>query len=977
MSNSREIVEKIRGILADPTGASQSQLEGIAEEFASRCRRLDELLTRFISSLNMGSYAEADRISCEESLVDEYNALNFPQWQEWREICQSLGLRLPPAINNENGARLLRFASEYGSRRDLFSLLRRQALEDAPYDERLDVLYQLEAVFTGNPIWERSIQRLEETRSNEIEKFLKEFQFQNVGRFESNIRLLTGLLEELTSPVRHTAASPELCQKLRKGIAYLSSENTFQQMLVLLGDWQNAALVDQESSFPQYLERWNELLASLDSDAVVPAEMQGVADKLIALTQDYQRRRNLLDGFNRRELKLSTLLSQNAPEADLIAAYSDLEVAAEAVGTNVPTGIAETYRNRVANLRLQRSRRIVASLVVIIFIGALLIAGVWTASRRSARQKLVAEATQEVSSKLDAFEKDDYFALAEARRVLEAYEKRTSNLEVEPDFIKQKERLERLERDDQTRIAQFKEHVDKLEKAHAQETSVPSSVNFLKDAAKTEEEKAIYLRLKKEDLTWQIAAQKRVDEKYSEKLNKSIDAEKELEANINELDFDSQKKEISRLRGEIATLTSSARVVKVSDVLQKTTESLVVALDGLERRVLTAEAIRKGTEALQNALDDADSYQAVLEELDGQLEESDLKTSVRLAKESASFLDDVSAWNAFVEQYASLATNQEAKSDLYEAYATELKNSAERFSFAPKFDVLQRQADAFQTYAHQGGFQQTSQDLLKLFKRYSKPLWLFHFEDGDYYYYLTSKVDSSTKSARNKISDTSDEDFNLDLIDKSERDSLKPAAQYELYQLISESFKGSVSEKEEFDAIEKVLTRCFDAEVKIDPYLRVVLIREILGIVVHSPDFSAFQEILDEIDGDSEFDPSTNFYQPSRELRKQRELATTIWSKLSKNDRFEVVMKRAQDAFKSRQEALSQRFKLIGFIDVQGNAVQLNANLDNLQDGSLWILQKENGASRATECGVVLNGQAQIRPNFASFRWSPVFLLVK
>ena len=201
MISSAQIVEQIRRVLDEPEGFNLEQYQDLARKYASACERLNDLLSTAVQYYSTGFYCEAARIAREENLVDNFQRLFFDKVDEWREHCRNLGCEIGPNISADNGITLQTFLIKYEQYEDLFVQNRLLALSNAGATERLNTLYQLASAFPENTnAWAETIEKLEERRNTEIQKYVDSLNAQN-----ASLSIARELIAELESPVRRTS----------------------------------------------------------------------------------------------------------------------------------------------------------------------------------------------------------------------------------------------------------------------------------------------------------------------------------------------------------------------------------------------------------------------------------------------------------------------------------------------------------------------------------------------------------------------------------------------------------------------------------------------------------------------------------------------------------------------------------------------------------------------------------------------------
>ncbi len=378
-----ELVEKIRRILADPEGVTESELFALASEYASRCRRLNDKLSRAVTCIRTGSLCEADRLERDWKLLENYRALTFEGAEEWREVCRSLNCEVSALASAENNAELERFIASYEESRELFAKHRRLAMTAAPLTRRLETLYQLYANFPQQQTLRRSIDALEKARVQEITDALKSR--------KDDAGFVQEALAELQAPTRLNRPPQALLDKLGAATTRRREKDVVAQLRDLLERWATAELGHDEAKM---LETLNFYRAS------------GLSAALGALGSDEREAMKIL------ESESIELERQRAARAESQRKTRELEkstnMATEVETPAPPIVEPQAAAKRVESQALQRERRGKLTIVAVVAVGVvatLVVAGILAAlsSSRSQRQ---APPVEEKKQHVEPEEKD-------------------------------------------------------------------------------------------------------------------------------------------------------------------------------------------------------------------------------------------------------------------------------------------------------------------------------------------------------------------------------------------------------------------------------------------------------------------------------------------------------------------------------------------------------------------------------------------
>ncbi len=232
-----ELIEKIKRVIADPEGLTRSQLETLASEYASRCRRLNAKLDRAVACVRSGQLCEAERIERDGKLVAELQNLSFEEDSLWRDVCRGAGCDVTAQVSVDAATELQLFVLKYDEVKDVFKKYRRLSLEVGPAGERLDLLYQLRAKFPKAQTIARSIEALEDERIDEISERLKKVDSNNPPK-----EFLETALAELENPVRIKPAPEQMLQSLRAWVGYTRNQANVAALRQFIVTWAQAKL---------------------------------------------------------------------------------------------------------------------------------------------------------------------------------------------------------------------------------------------------------------------------------------------------------------------------------------------------------------------------------------------------------------------------------------------------------------------------------------------------------------------------------------------------------------------------------------------------------------------------------------------------------------------------------------------------------------------------------------------------------------
>lgn len=158
--NAQALVLRLQGALAQPTSLTEDQVRTLAQTYAAACAQVASRLTTCVLYLRQGFRSEALRLAdLEPNLLDQVNALNFPQRAAWVQMAAKGGittseLAFPLAVE------LNEAYDGFEAHRELISEFRLLNILRRPVSERATVLKRLQVAEPGRKVWDENLARL-------------------------------------------------------------------------------------------------------------------------------------------------------------------------------------------------------------------------------------------------------------------------------------------------------------------------------------------------------------------------------------------------------------------------------------------------------------------------------------------------------------------------------------------------------------------------------------------------------------------------------------------------------------------------------------------------------------------------------------------------------------------------------------------------------------------------------------------------
>lgn len=973
MISNAKIVEQIRKALADPEGMEYDKLSEIAKDYGAACDRLNGLLSTAIAYYTTGFYCEAARIAKEENLLQEYQTLLFPDVDSWRDVCRGLGWEIKANISTVNGTELQTFLMSYEAHADLFARNRRLALADAPAEERLEVLYQLVALFPENPGLIRSINALEGRRDREIGEFASSLTPSNATR-----EAVRACLDELESPSRRTPPSQETVERLRTAETYLVDVERKEELRFSIAEWSDALERQDENEALAHLNQYREFLA-LNAEkadeyyASLSVEEQSNLKAAVAFSESAERKRALDATVRRRAFELENAINAEEGESAVENALSRLEQAAAAAGRPNMPQVSERARVYLDATHMKNRRKTLLTVSLILTLVAGFIAAAATATYQNVSKKKARAFAEEISQTLAEYENGDVAALERVEKQIARMRERDSRLERSPEVEKVFDRFDSLKAQETKRVGSYEDLVAKLTDAHSNGRSDYTSLASLKNVAKTESEKRKYNELAREDNQLRVKNRSAADEKFSAELavlKAKFDALKER-GDLTDADLVTG---VTQLKSGLTELERSAQLSNVSEGLATSLKTLASAVDAFER-----ERTRAGfADALARTIGNAAGYRSELDRVFSALK----VPAERIVATNAAveFTASVDAWNNFVTRFGSKSSEWTKDDAALEGVLKYVENNRAKLAVMPEWSKLEGFIAPLTEEGQSTDIGAFFEELRQAFADYATRYWTLYHEETERYYYLVEEIkygDDRMVEYRPSL-DGEQRMFNSSFME--EEDTVTQSLQYRLYNVIDGFAKKAPSQTEFAGAVQNIMTLVATAkETELDPALKAVMLYKLLLVVCKEEKFSSLREWREKFEAEPSFRTDVDFYNQRSEGYEEFQ---TLAKKLTRD--FTPAAIEAKFAeFKagggSEPDLELPQYKWVGFVDAAEGSygVTFGGGASPVDGAALWIARSESAPQTLTEIGKCINGGANVRVELTEAdRWTPVYMTV-
>lgn len=625
MIDYQRTIDNIRSILASTKPPSKENVAVVALEYSTACEAVNERLGKSGQLLRDGLRSEAiQQCEMEPNVLGLVATLDFPELPAWVALLQLNGLDAPPPLLVDVAADL---NEAYAQEQPLMTLLRRHrllALSRSPLRDRIVTLRKLATLDANNAVWRDDLRVYEQTRQQEIRRAVEqEYKQGNVVA-----------LEELTHDVR----SSDWLEPPPAGLVQQVSDA-------------HARLVRQRarSELPQLELQLNEAFAQCDA-----GRGRNLRDRwnkcasLAHLSQDdalYERAAPALEWLDQQERAATDQAAYDANVAELERALNDgegigdLQNRAYAILKSerpIPPALEQRLRNRVADLKVAKSRRIRMVVTAVTVVVALAGAGIGYAivSRRHAEQLATHINTVET-----LIEQKKH---AEAQQYLDQLATSAPGLASDPEIQKLSGELAKWAREEQARRENFRSLIEAAEQA-GDEQPDRKALEAASLLATSNQEKARVQKLRNMIAEADRRRQLERDQNFSQQLA-------ELNGRIDALD---QVKPDEQVLTEIyrAIVTLIARSSDISaeplDLAKKTQERT----EGLRKSIERQNEMEASLARIDRHVGTHEDFKRELEQFVGAFPGSAQEADFTRVIAEASLWNDIDAWNRFIEQW--------------------------------------------------------------------------------------------------------------------------------------------------------------------------------------------------------------------------------------------------------------------------------------------------------------------------------------
>lgn len=379
-------VDKIRRALEKRDGIAEDEMRVLAEAFRAKVQEVNQRLDDAVMLLRKGLRSEAiQRVEMTPNALDAAAELEFPEWDEWNEILQFMGIPLPPKLNQDYVSQINEAIIESLPLDALLRRHRRLAIAKAPLGIRLRTLRQIARVDSANSVWQLDVEAWEKVRLSQIDAELK------YALEKEDARMLYQLNQELTSGQWRVTPSSRLIEQSKFAAqAHLRQDQEVE--LAQLAPRINEAFEQRDESAMRTLRsQWQAIRAKFKVG--VPAHLESSVAPAMQWLEDLDRQAVMESERQMAVENLQSTLESDSPIEDVKRAYDQ----ASKFGEPVPEELAQRMEELSSKPAKQAKRKAiligagVAAVVLVAIVGVVLM--MQSSGKQTAQQETIDQMT--------------------------------------------------------------------------------------------------------------------------------------------------------------------------------------------------------------------------------------------------------------------------------------------------------------------------------------------------------------------------------------------------------------------------------------------------------------------------------------------------------------------------------------------------------------------------------------------------------
>jgi len=439
-------VDKIRSALEKRDGIAEEEMRPLAEAYRGQVQAVNQRLDDAVMLLRKGLRSEAiQRVEMAPNALESAAELEFPEWDDWNEILQFMGIPLPPKLNQDYVSQINEAIIESLPLDALLGRHRRLAIAKAPLSVRLRTLRQIARVDPSNRVWNEDVESWEKVRLQQIDSEL------NRALEHENGRRLYELSRELTQDAWRITPSSRLIEQ-----SSFAAESYVRQIQEAELKKIGPQLVDAHERGDEQTARrlrgeWQSVRSRYEVE--IPEHLEASVAPALRWLEDLDRQKVMESERELAITELESALEANKSIESIQQAYDQ----ASRFDKPVPAELARRVeRLATAPARKRKQKRILIGSVAGLFALAAIISGAMmflSSSKQQARKEKIAQMQ-------DFVDKEQFDAALTFYGSLQAADPQFA---ADPQLIAMKSTAERAIKDQAYRVERFEKLLGQAE----------------------------------------------------------------------------------------------------------------------------------------------------------------------------------------------------------------------------------------------------------------------------------------------------------------------------------------------------------------------------------------------------------------------------------------------------------------------------------------------------------------------------------
>lgn len=476
--------EQIRQALGRRDGVSEEALRPLAIAYNTEVVRVNERLAKAVALLHKGLRSEAIQMaSMSPNAIDAAAALDFPEFGEWCEILQFLGVPVPEELNRDLADQLSEAIVDTQPLEGLLTQHRRLAIARAPLAWRLKVLRRIAEMDPMNQVWEEDIETWETARLKQIDLDV------NRALTSGDPVTIQSLHQELTQSAWRIPPSSSLAKRLSAALAQLNDDAVTAELATIAPKLHEAFCEFDEPAARRLLLTWNEVQSRTKRPLApeLTEQVEGAIDWIAEMDRESAVRAERAAALAR----LESALDRGDDRVRLDAALN----ACNRFDEPPPIELIHRYQlaaDHLDNAAKRRNQTILAGIACVAMIAVGLIIQ-W--QRTAAHERAVVDAETQLKGLLDQS------LLTEATSFLDRTAAEHPDVATDSRITSLESRLQGMMSAENSRATQFADYLATADVEQATDMDF-SALAKAEGIAKTEEEKAAAFRVRRRYSAW-------------------------------------------------------------------------------------------------------------------------------------------------------------------------------------------------------------------------------------------------------------------------------------------------------------------------------------------------------------------------------------------------------------------------------------------------------------------------------------------